>query len=402
VLTVPEDAAFPVRDPSLLSEVPAEAKVFRSRIAEFYGLYRRATGATDLAAPVNLSTSARPGRGAREKLLSSIRGALFIPDGRVGWLPAGSRAALRIARREKPDLVFASGPPFTAHWIGRRVAERTPLPLVLDFRDPWTQAPFYPARPAWARRIDERLEASCVRRASAVITVNRQIRDDLLSRIPSTDPGRIHVLTNGFDPADFAGREARPAPQWTLTHTGTLPGHGLPSGLAEALRILLREDPALADQIRIRFVGVKDPGAAEGPLEPPLDRLARVEGYLPHGESVQALLDSQCLLLLIEEGPMSRGILTGKLFEYLGSGRPILALAPEGEAAELIRETRAGRVVRSGDAEAIARALREALRAHREGRRAFGDPDPDAIARFARPGITRRLAEVFESVLASH
>jgi len=115
---------------------------------------------------------------------------------------------------------------------------------------------------------------------------------------------------------------------------------------------------------------------------------------------LQALLESRLLLLFIEEGPAARGILTGKLFEYLGSGVPILALAPEGEAAELIRTTRGGRVVPGDDAEAVAGALREAFAAFRRGERPFGDPDRAAILRTSRPELTARLADLFRRVLA--
>jgi glycosyltransferase involved in cell wall biosynthesis len=115
---------------------------------------------------------------------------------------------------------------------------------------------------------------------------------------------------------------------------------------------------------------------------------------------VQALLESRLLLLFIEEGPAARGILTGKLFEYLGSGVPILALAPEGEAAEMIRSTRGGRVVPGDDAEGVAAALREAFAAFRRDERPFGEPDRGAILRTSRPALTAQLAELFRRVLS--
>jgi len=400
VLTVPETAAFPVLDPTLAAEIPAEARIYRAPIREFYGLYRRAAG-TGPGSPVNLTTTARDQSGLRGRFLQGLRGAFFIPDGRMGWLPGGTRLGMEILRREPVDLIFASGPPFTAHWIGRRLAERTELPLVLDFRDPWTRAPFYPRRPSWARALDVRLERSCVRRAAAVVTVNRQIGSDLRAGVTGLPPERLHVLSNGFDPADFSARVPAAQARWTLVHTGTLPAGRFPEGFVPALASMLRDDPGLDGRMQVRFLGSRDLRLLEMLRQPPLDRVVRFEGYVPHQDSVQALLDSHLLLLFIEEGPQAAGMLTGKLFEYLGSTRPILALAPEGEAAELIRATRAGRVVRGNDVDGIRRALEEASAAHRLGRRAFGEPDPAAVERLSRVEITRQLAGLFDRILGA-
>ena len=394
VLTVPETAAFPLLDPSLAAEIPPEATVVRSPIREFYGLYRAAAGIASAGGMENLVTTARPGEGLRGRILHGLRAALFIPDGRVGWLPGGTRAGLRAIQAERVEVILASGPPFTAHWIARRLADRTGLPLVLDFRDPWTRAPFYPHRPGPSRALDERLERSCLRRADAVVTVNRDIRDDLLARHPDLDAARFHLVPNGYDPADFAGRSWDPQPHWTLTHTGTLPNDRFPAGFTGALRRLLAEDPEAAARLRIRMIGTCNPELERRLSEPPLDSLVRFEGYLPHAESVVALLESRLLLLFIEEGPRAAGILTGKLFEYLGSGAPVLALAPEGEAAELVQRAEAGRVVRGDDEEAVLAALREAVAAFRAGRRAFGEPRREIVEAYGRPVLTARLATI--------
>lgn len=395
VLTVPETAEFPVRDPSLLAEIPPECRVVRAPIRELYDLYRKLTG-RPRAESIDLHAVSSRRRGLRERLLRTARGALFIPDGRVGWLPGGVREGLRICGELPIHAVVATGPPFTAHWIGRRISERSGLPLVLDYRDPWTRAPFYPSRPGWARRLDERLERSCLLRASRVVTVNRAIRDDLLARHPRLSPETFEILTNGYDPADFSGVDPSPPRAWTLTHTGTLYPSRIPHVLLDVLRGWVREEPELRTALRLRFAGRIAPELQEILARPPFDAIASVEGYVPHRESIRFLVDSHLLLLLIVDDPQSRGMLTGKVFEYIGSGTPILALAPEGEAADLIRETRAGQVVPPGDAGAIARAIREAYAAYREGRRPFGEPDAGAREAYARPALTARLAALLD------
>lgn len=395
VLTVPETADFPARDPSLMEEVPDGARIHRSSICEFYSLYRILTRAP-AASTVHLSTSTAEPAGRLQRILGGVRAALFVPDGRMGWLPGGVRAGRRICREEPVRVILASGPPFTAHWIAARLAAETGLPLVLDFRDPWIGAPFHPSRPAWTGRLDRRLEASCIGRASAVLTVNRNIHDDLLRRHPGLDPDTVHILPNGFDPADFGGEAGSRDDVWTLAHTGTLPARRFPSGLVPGLLTLLRGDPGLADSMRLRLAGKIDPGLRPILFRPELEPVLRDEGYLPHRESVRLLRRSHLLLLVIEDGPRSCGVLTGKLFEYLASGTPILALAPDGEAADLIRELRAGRVVAGDDSAAVAAALREAADAFREGRRPFGEPDHEAVAEYGRDRLTARLARILD------
>jgi len=400
VLTVPESAEFPVTDRSLEDDIPPEAVIERAPILEFYSLYRWLTGQRKGGRHLDLEVVSSRRATWRERMSRALRASLFIPDGRVGWLPGATSRGLALIEKHRPSVIFASGPPFTTHWIGLRLAERSGLPLVVDYRDPWTRAPYYPARPDWARRLDEKLEHRCLRAASAIVTVNRTIREQLLSHYGGLSADRFHQIANGYDPADFAGKEPHPARRWTLVHTGSLQDARAPHAFLQAIESWIREDPSLADSLVLRFVGRLDSGLEARLSAPPFDRVVRLEGYRPHGESVQALLDSHLLLLLILDDPQSRGMLTGKLFEYLGSGRPILALAPEGEAAELIRRTGAGRVLRGDDPVQIRAALVEARAAFLAGQRPFGESRLDEVSAYSRVELTRRLAGIFDQLAA--
>lgn len=399
VLTVPESAEYPVRDPSLVAEAPPASQVFRSPILEFYDAYRWITGARRATtASVDIRASSRTATGVGDRLARLMRGALFIPDGRVGWLPGGTRVGRRVLQTHAVRAIVASGPPFTAHWIGLRLARASGLPLILDFRDPWTRAPFYPSRPRWARRLDERLERRCLRGAHAVVTVNRAIRDDFVARLPEIPASRYHVIHNAYDEADFAGRAPQPAPIWTLAYTGSIMAAHVPHVLFEVIRAWVRDCPEMSERMRLRLAGRIDPEMARLLAEPPFDRLARYVGYLPHAQSIQELLDAHLLLLLIVRDAQAHGMVTGKVFEYLGSGTPILAIAPDGEAAEILREAGGSRVVAPDDAQGLRRALEEAFRAHQGGRRPFDPPHPEARRALTRRRATERLAEILRGV----
>ena len=398
VLTVPEDAEFPARDESLLEECPPADHVFRSPIREFYHAYRFLTGGSrgsDAAADIR--SASRTSSGPGHRVAHAIRGAFFIPDGRMGWFPSAVRTGARILRRYPVQAIVATGPPFTAHWIGQRLSERSGVPLVLDFRDPWTRAPFYPKRPRWARWLDERLERRCVRTARAVVTVNRAIRDDFRKRIPDVPASRYHLIRNAYDDADFEGRSRRPGDRWTLTYTGSILAAHIPHVLLQVLREWVQESPDMREEIRLRLAGRRDPEMERLLAAPPFDELTRYAGYLPHGDSVQELFNAHLLLLLIVKDKQAHGMVTGKLFEYLGSGTPILAIAPEGEAAEILRDAGGSRVVAPDDATGLRRALEEAYQAYRNGTPAFGAVEMTKRRRYTRREATRKLAALIET-----
>lgn len=394
VLTVPEDSEFPARDETLLAECPPPGQVFRSSTVEFYRLYKKLTGKSQGGVDITASKKS----GLRERLSRWVRGAVFIPDGRVGWVWSGTRMGIEICRRHDISAIIATGPPFTGQWIGARVSRKTGIPLILDYRDPWTRAPFYPERPGWAAGLDESLERRCLAAASGVVTAVRGIADDLADNFPEVDRSRIEVITNGYDPDDFTETGLPLPTTWTLSHTGSIMRSRIPHVFFEVLAEWLARDPDRLNSIRLRFAGWMDPEMDEILARPPFDRIAVKEGYLDHTESVRMLLTSHLLLLLIVEDPLKKMVMPGKLYEYLGAGKPILALASEGEAAELVDRVGGSRVVDPHDPEAIREALDTAYNAYLAGRPPFGEPDPKVVEEYSRKNLTARLAGILDTV----
>jgi len=406
VLTVRSNSAFPVRDETLLAEVPAGLPVHRTRCPELYGLYRRASGqrlTTDLE---TASQSAAEGRPVR-RLLRAIRAASFIPDGRMLWRPFSIREGKKILASEPYDLIFSSGPPFTCHLIGRDLHRASGLPWVADYRDPWTQATFYPRRPAWARAIDLRLEASCVREAACTVTVGDGMAAEMLARYPRLERSRVAVIPNGYDEGDFAAVPVEPPRELRITHSGSLFRGRIPFAFFEALAGMLAREGDFAQRLRLCFAGRIDEEARALLASPPFDRVSELPGYLPHAGSIALLRRSRLLLLATGTDAQSRNLLTGKVYEYLASGIPILALAPpDGDAARVIREAGAGWVIDPDDRVSIRSRLEEIWRIERS-RPASEAPASaplfglsraeEVIARYARRELTRRLAAAFDT-----
>jgi glycosyltransferase involved in cell wall biosynthesis len=314
---------------------------------------------------------------------------IVVPDlGLLTWLPTALPAARRLARSEAIDCVVTSSPPQSAHVIGRALRRRG-IPWIAELRDGWT---FEPPRPPWPsrlqRRADVALERSMLTRADLVVGVTQPIVDDARQRLGV----RAELVTNAFDPeedADPAGAAdlVRPG-RHTLAHTGRIAVSGASvQPLLEALRRLRSDqlEVVLAGPLSQDERGLIEAGEADG--------LLRWVGALdrPRTLALQRAADS---LLVVTEGARRRSVATGKLFEYLAAGRPILVLGEETEAARIVRETGAGSATSATDAETIARALDQLVE------RAPARPDEQAVERYAFPAVAARLAELVEEVAA--
>ncbi|HLA63689.1 MAG TPA: glycosyltransferase [Rhodothermales bacterium] len=397
VLTV-ADGAFPQHDPSLAADVPPGVEVVRTRALDPFGVYGRLTGKKGTAA-VPVGTAAGGG-GAADRVARWARANLFLPDARVGWVPFATRAALRLHRAERFDAVLTSGPPHSVHLIGRALARKTGVPWVADFRDPWTGINFYHELPMTgaARRFDRALEGSVLREAGRLVTVSPTWAAALADKAGRSAED-VAVVHNGFDAADFAGLEgvAPPADRFVLAHVGSLYGARNPQALWTALGRL--RAAGRLERFTLKLVGAVDAAARAEAAAHGLDGLLEATGYVPHAEAVRAMRAATALLLLVEGFGLDRGMITGKLYEYLGSGRPVVGLGPaDGDAARLLTETGAGRMLARDDADALTAYLDALITDWEQGTPRPGAP-PEAAAPYTREAQTALLAQALEEAL---
>jgi glycosyltransferase involved in cell wall biosynthesis len=279
---------------------------------------------------------------------------LLLPDASVTWNLTAIPAAIRIARREGIDAVITTSPPPSVHFVGAAVRRASRARWIADLRDPLVanQHRRDDTTAARARQVaNEQVARLVARQADAVTCVSEAIADemrDLGAR------GAVRVISNGCDFDDFAGLEYRQADRFRITHTGSFFGKRDPRPFLQAFR------NADLDAV-VRFVGDFRSTDREWAATLGLgDRLELVP-YAPRAESLRLQRDSEALLLLVPDaGGRGKGVLSGKVFEYIAAGRPILAVVPpDGAAAALIRETGAGVVVAPDDVDGITAALVE-------------------------------------------
>jgi hypothetical protein len=297
-------------------------------------------------------------------LKASLWGAVNWPDRQIGWLPHALGAGLEILADWRADLIYASGPPFTTFVIGDRLSRRFRVPLVTEFRDRWSDDPYYPD-PAWLRARHRRGERRIVSRAAGITTVSRPWAETYRRRYGKP----TKVIYNGFNEDLFvtSAEQCAGSPDKALriVYTGGIyPGRRDPAPLFRALRLV----PDFEKTVRIEFFGTHPGLVWPEARQHGVAAAVAVHPGVDHDEAVRQQQVADILLLMQWNDPREQGNVPGKFFEYLGARRPILVLGlEEGVPATILRERQAGVCLNHPDA--IAAQLREwiALKA-RDGR----------------------------------
>ena len=373
VLTV-KNSMYTPKDLSLVKDVPPDVKI----IATFSFEHRLLRAS---------------------RLLNISPEWFFVPDTNVGWLPFAIRAGRKIILQENIDVIYVTAPIWTSLLIGCLLKERMKKPLVVDFRDPWTINPYHKPPTKFHAKIENCLEQRVMAIADYVITVSQPYKSRLIEKYPFLK-NKFEVIMNGFDPDDFKYLKRQSLQgKLKIVHTGSLYGLRSPKNFLFALHKLFQEKPALRKEIEVQFIGNYGKEAPMIVNNLGLNDSVRCIRYMSHKKCLELLVNSHVLLLIIaSEGTKTSGIVTGKLFEYLFSGRPILAIASkESVAAEIVQSTKAGIVV-SSNAEIIKNAILEFYEKWKKGK-LISTTEMASINRYNRKVLTRKLVRIFEKVV---
>jgi glycosyltransferase involved in cell wall biosynthesis len=377
----PDDPKWVHRDPDL--RVPTQAWVHRVR----YLGPRARRPAEELRAAEGV------GRALVQAQVTARR--LLLPDASVSWNLTAIPAAIRLVRRQGIDVVVTTSPPGSVHLVGAAAQKATGAGWLADLRDPLVANQQRRADTTATRArqaTNEHLARLVAARANAISCVSEAIADEMRGLAPR---GQVRTIANGCDFDDFTGLEYRPSARFRITHAGSFFGRRDPRPFLQALH-----DSGL--DITARFAGDFRTSDREWAERLGLGKRLELIPYAPRSEALKLQRDSEALLLLVPDADgRGKGVLSGKVFEYLAAGRPILAVVPpDGAAAALVRETGAGIVVAPDDVDGIRDALRELHTRHLNGGLPAVELAADVRARLSRQARVEEMAALLREVAA--
>lgn len=385
----PNDAAWPIIDQELNKEVSADLTVIRRKIFEPHR-YLGKKNNPNKGAGITQNEKA----GLLQRFIIWVRGNLFIPDARVFWICPSARFLNNYLKQHPEiDTVISTGPPHSMHLIARRLKRNHPkIKWIADFRDPWTEIDFYqellPGK--WADKRHKKLELSVLTEADKIVTVSSSCAEGL-ERIAAR---KIEVVTNGFIFPDFDPKSVQLDKKFTIAHFGSMPYSRNPDALWIALEKLLVRIPDLKQHLEIKLIGSVDFKIHEILQEKGLHEFVNAIPSVSHGESILLQRQTQILLLVANNSGNTKGILTGKFFEYLGAKRPILAIGEkDSDLQEAMDQTSAGLFADYYEAEEIRSFLEKRFNFFIEGENFHEAKNLD---NYSSEGLTKKFIRFME------
>lgn len=399
VIYTTENAEYPIIDHSLEKDVAPNIEVIRRPITEPYSAYKKFLGINkDETVKMGFIQEKEKDKNWKSDLSLWVRGNFFIPDARCGWVKPSVKYLKEYLNEHPVDAIISTGPPHSMHLIAMRLKEELGLPWIADFRDPWTEIDYYNDLhlTAWADRKHHRLEREVLTKADKVVTV----APDGARRLGRLGNRNVRTIYNGFDRDDDAQTPVDLSEQFTITYLGVLSKIQNPSNLWQAMAELIKEDSSFDKSLKINMIGQIDSAVASSIDENGLTRHVTYSPYMPH-DQVSAVHRSSTLLLLLlmpDSEPRAKGLLTGKLFEYMASGRPILCIGPEdGDAARILRETSAGQTISFEDKEKMKEALKNLYQRYLENT-LEGNTNPK-VENYSRQVMTQQYAALLNQAI---
>jgi hypothetical protein len=400
VIYTPDNPEQLAVDHSLEAEIPAEAEVIKTHITEPYELYKkflRKSGHSAEAVEVNPVNAQN--KSFLQKVAMWVRGNMFRPDPRCLWIGPSVRFLKKYLEEHPVDLIVSTGPPQSMHLIGRRLALKTGLPWIADFRDPWTKIFYFKhlsmtrATERWHRKMEKKVLDD----ASVVVAVSPLVQQEFQAMTQTP----VELITNGFDKCDFPSEryveaDGGPDKDFVITHTGLFAADGNPTVLWKVLADKCASDEEFAKLLKINLVGKTDRQIVESVISAGLGANLIDMGYKPHAEAIEQQRRASLLILPLRKEPEYKAVLPGKLFEYLASWRPVLGIGqPDGAMSMILNSTKTGVVLDWNDEASVSRFIELCWKNHLAGRLTVDDAD---ISQFTRKELTRRMAALFDRV----
>lgn len=388
VVFKPKNPSYPTSDRSLLNEIPYDLEIIEKSIFEPYTLAQLFSKKDTKSLSKGIIKS-KEKQSRLQRLMLYIRGNFFIPDARKFWIKPSVKTISKIIDSQEIDCVITTGPPHSLHLIGHKLKNKFPqLHWIADFRDPWTNIGYHKdlklSESSAQKHFD--LEKEILNSADDILVTSFETKNEFEAKTPKP----IHLITNGFDEADPV--EVELDENFTLSHIGSLMSQRNPEILWQALSELIHEAEHFKSFFELRLVGNVSEQIIDSIYKNGLKEYLNFAGYVDHQTALNFQHSSQVLLLIEINSDETRGIIPGKVFEYLRTGRPILAIGPENwDVENIIEETQTGKCFNYEEKQALKTSIHQCFKSFLNGKLKV---QPNNISQYSRQNLTKKLSEV--------
>ncbi|WP_262922160.1 glycosyltransferase family 4 protein [Aquimarina acroporae] len=391
VVYVPENPTYPIEDATLASDIPEDVVILKHRIFEpykFAQLFSKKESKT-----ISKGIIAKQEKQSLiQKLMLYIRGNFFIPDARKYWVKPSITYLKKYLSSNEIDVVITTGPPHSVHLIGLGLKQQLNITWIGDFRDPWTTIGYHDKLKLTQKSMlkHKRLEKEVLQSADQIVVTSFQTKKEF-NDITETP---ISVITNGYDEEQVVDESLDT--DFTISHIGSLLSGRNPKLFWKALYDLTLENEEFAKCFKLQLIGAVSDDVLETIKEVGLSDFVQLYGYVSHEEAIKLQRKSQILLLIEIDVPETRCIIPGKLFEYMTSKRPLLAIGPKGaDIAKLIEETDAGYFYEYHEYDAIKTQLVSFFEQYQNGQLIS---KVRGIEKYSRRELTKNMAELIKAL----
>lgn len=336
----------------------------------------------------------------KAKLLRRISRLFFYPDNKRGWIKPAISKALEIISENSIDAIFSSAPPFSNHIIGQQIKEATDIPLVVDYRDSWTRNHFQENLWGWQKNILRNQETKIIASTDKIICLDNFIKEKFIDDYPSSK-SKVSVIPHGFDPEDFDKKTSSPILKYqdkklNFLYSGLFYEQNQPDLFLSAIHNLVRNDDKLIDIIHLHFQGGLDHRILELISSYGLEHCVTDYGYVPHSVAVENLIKADVLWMISNFDPNLKQIKSGKLYEYIGTKKPILGLVHESEASFLLERYGSGFWAPPTSELKIRQIIFEIINVWKRDN--FSPVDETFVNKFNRQKLSEHLSSIFNTI----
>jgi len=390
IVYIPENPHYPLVDESLLSEVPKGIKIIKQPIKEPYGFAKIFSKKKTSQVSSGIITNKK--QSVLEKMMLWVRGNFFIPDARIGWVKPSVSYLEKFISENNIDTVITTGPPHSLHLIGMQLKEKTGVKWLADFRDPWTTIHYHKSLrlSKSSQKKHEDLEQEVLNKANQIVVTSQVTKNEfsLLTKKP------ISVITNGFEASNDIQNQLDT--QFSLVHIGSLLSNRNPKILWKVLSEIVKTNNDFKVDLQIKLVGIVGEEILESIQKYGLADNCEVVGYVLHKEAIQLQHNAQVLLLVEMDTSETKAIIPGKLFEYVASKRPIVALGPQGSDVEtILTETNSGNYFLYSEEEKLKIQILTYYKKYKQGILVLESKN---ISKYSRRELTKKMSELIRSI----